>query len=289
MIKEATESSNQITLKKAVSLLNVSRSGFYRWSRQDPATRVEADVPIREEIHNIVGEFTGYGYRRVKLELGNRGYIVNGKRVLRLMREERLLCKRKRFKPTTTNSDHDERIYPNLIMDMEITRPNQVWGSDITYLRLGNEFVYLAVIMDLYTRRCIGWELGRDLGTQLALNALHMALETRKGESLEGLIHHSDRGVQYASRDYVEFLKQQDIGISMSRTGNPYDNAFVESFIKTLKTEEVYMNEYETFWDALENIGRFIDELYNKKRLHSSLGYKSPMEFEQEAALNTGA
>jgi len=289
MIKEVNESSKIIPVKDAASSLGVSRSGYYKWASQESDLVPDDDPRIKDEIVKILEENPGYGYRRVTPELRRRGFKVNHKRVRRIMKENNLLFKKKRFKPTTTDSNHNNEVYPNLIKGIEIVRPNQVWASDITYIRLLNDFVYLAVIIDLYARRCIGWELSRNLDTQLALNALKMALDTRKGEKLDGLIHHSDQGVQYASKEYVQCLKGRNIQISMSRKGNPYDNAFVESFIKSLKTEEVYLNEYETFRDALENIGRFIDEVYNKKRLHSSLGYKTPIEFEKEAILNIEA
>ena len=202
------------------------------------------------------------------------------------MQEDNLLCVKKHFKPLTTDSNHNHKVYPNMIKNREIKQPNQVWASDITYIQLADEFVYLAVMLDLFTRRCIGWQLGRHIDTQLTFSALDQALKHRWNPDLLGIIHHSDRGVQYASNLYVDRLKEHNFQISMSRKGNPYDNAFVESFIKTLKYEEVYLNEYETFSDALENIGRFIDDVYNKKRLHSSLGYKSPEAFEQEANIN---
>lgn len=287
MIDEHKDPAKPIPVKRAADMLEVSRSGYYKWTkRRENETNSEVEKRLLTEISRIVGEFPAYGYRRVTHELKRRGFTVNHKKVRRIMKENHLLVARKRFKPLTTDSNHNHRIYPNLVMDLAIERPNQVWASDITYIQLGRGFAYLAVLLDLYTRRCIGWALGRDLRTQLALDALYMALTSREGASLDGLIHHSDQGVQYASNEYVECLNAHGIQISMSRTGNPYDNAYVESFIKTLKTEEVYMNEYETFGMALENIERFIEEMYNKKRLHSALGYKTPMEFEQEVALN---
>ncbi len=164
---------------------------------------------------------------------------------------------------------------------------NQVWASDITYVQLLHEHIYLAVILDLHSRKCIGWELSRNIDSQLAMNALAKALENRWSEFTQGLVHHSDQGIQYASTDYVDCLKEHNILISMSRKGNPYDNAFAESFIKTLKVEEVYLNDYGTFEDAYRNIWRFIETVYNRKRLHSALGYKSPDQFEMEVALNT--
>jgi transposase InsO family protein len=228
-------------------------------------------LDLKNQIQEIAMEFTGYGYRRMTAELQNRGFEVNRKRVLRLMQQESLLCKKKRFKPVTTDSSHGLPVYPNLLKNAEINGLNQVWASDITYVQLLHEHIYLAVILDLYSRKCIGWELSRNIDSQLAMNALDRAIENRWSESTQGLVHHSDQGVQYASHDYVDCLKEHSILISMSRKGNPYDNAFAESFIKTLKVEEVYLNEYGTFEDAYSNIWRFIEKVYNKKRLHSSL------------------
>ena len=268
-----------------------SRCGYYKWTCQqhsDPFSK-DNDVDLRNEIQDIVLEFPGYGYRRVTAELRNRGYVVNRKRVLRLMREDNLLCLKKKFKPVTTDSSHGLPVYPNLLKGVQISGPNQVWAADITYVQLMHEHVYLAVIIDLYSRKCIGWDLSRNMGSHLTMNALDMALKNRWTESLQGLIHHSDQGVQYASKDYADCLRKHNIKISMSRKGNPYDNAFAESFIKTLKVEEVYLNEYETFGDASRNIRHFIEKVYNEKRLHSALGYKSPEQFEMEAALNTVA
>jgi len=199
------------------------------------------------------------------------------------MLSENLLCRRKKaFKPVTTQSNHNFEVYPNLIENIQVTGLNQIWVSDITYIHLMKSFVYLAVIIDLFSRKCIGWHLSNDIDTYLSLNALDMAIAARQQLGFDSLIHHSDRGVQYASNDYIQKLEEFGIKISMSRSGNPYDNAFAESFMKTLKVEEVYMNEYETFEDALKNIQRFIEEVYNEKRLHSSIGYMSPNKFEKE-------
>jgi putative transposase len=288
VIKECRESGSRISVDRATQLLGVSRCGFYKWlgrSEEEPVK--SGDRGVRNELQKVAVEFPAYGYRRITAELRNRGYTVNHKRVLRLMREDNLLCVRKRFKSKTTDSDHNLRTYPNLIKGLEITRLNQAWASDITYIRLPREFVYLAVVLDLFSRRCIGWNLDRSLYTELALRALTMAIEKRWNEKVQGLIHHSDRGVQYASKEYIECLNAHGIQISMAAQGNPYDNAFVESFIRTLKYEEVYLNEYENFSDALENIPSFIEGVYNKKRLHSSLGYRSPIDFEKEVTLNS--
>ncbi len=189
----------------------------------------------------------------------------------------------------TTDSSHGLPVYPNLLKSTTITGLNQVWAADITYVQLMHENIYLAVILDLSSRKCVGWDLSRNMASQLTMNALDRALKSRWTESMQGLIHHSDQGVQYASKDYVDCLRKHNIKISMSRKGNPYDNAFAESFIKTLKCEEVYLNEYDTFEDAFRNIRHFIETVYNRKRLHSALGYKSPNQFEGEVALNTVA
>jgi transposase InsO family protein len=288
MIRQHCSFNDSLTISDAARLLNINRFGYYKWLQNngpDPVL-IRYEMEIKDEMQKIAVEFPRYGYRRMTIELYNRGFHANHKRVLRMMQEDNLLCARKHFKPLTTDSNHNHKVYPNLIRNLKITQPNQVWASDITYIQLIDEFVYLAVVLDLFTRKCIGWKLGRHIDTELTLTALDKALEQRWTPSLQGLIHHSDQGVQYASNQYVDLLKDHDFQISMSRKGNPYDNAFVESFIKTLKYEEVYLNEYETFSDALVNIGRFIDDVYNKKRLHSSLGYKSPDDFEREVNIN---
>ena len=286
-MQEPNVCGTSLTMSQKALLLAIDRSGYYKWLQKPPpdAKMVHEDMQLRDEMHHIALEFPRYGYRRMSVELENRGYPVNHKKVLRLMKEDNLLCVKKHFKPLTTDSNHSHRVYPNLIKHINITLPNQVWASDITYIQLTDTFVYLSVILDLFTRKCIGWQLGRYIDTQLTLDALHQALCQRWNPTLQGLIHHSDQGVQYASTQYVELLKDHGFQISMSRKGNPYDNAFVESFMKTLKYEEVYLNEYNTYSDAYQNIQRFIDDVYNKKRLHSSLGYKSPDAFEQEVKL----
>jgi putative transposase len=289
VINETLNSNNTISISDASRLLSISRRGFYNWKYrlENGSGLLINDMEIKNEIQKIAVEFSRYGYRRIAAELKNRGFNVNRKKVLRLMREDNLLCVKKKFKPVTTNSNHNLKRYPNLLIGLKITRPNQVWASDITYIQLENEYVYLAVIIDLFVRKCIGWDLSRNLDSQLTLNALNKAINTRWDKNIQGLIHHSDQGVQYASIAYTDCLKENNIEISMSRKGNPYDNAFVESFIKTLKYEEVYLKEYESFEDALENIYEFIEEVYNKKRLHSSLGYRSPDDFEEQLNLNS--
>ena len=258
----------------------VSKATYYRLDNKNVFS---SDVNLKPLIQEIALEFPFYGYRRITKELYNRGECINHKKVLKIMRAENLLCRRKkRFKPVTTQSNHNYRTYPNLIENLEVTGLNQLWVADITYVHLVREFVYLAVILDLFSRKCVGWHLSRDIDTYLTLTALNRAIATRQQFGFFNLIHHSDKGVQYASDEYVKRLEELGIKISMSRSGNPYDNAFAESFMKTLKVEEVYMNEYETFEDARKNIQRFIEDVYNEKRLHSSIGYKSPNKFEKE-------
>jgi putative transposase len=277
-----------IPVSRKAELLGVNRRSYYKWLHrpQVDLEQIHEEMQLRDALQRIALEFPRYGYRRMTVELQNHGYQVNHKKVLRLMKEDNLLCIQKQFKPLTTDSNHPHKIYPNLLRYKTITQPNQGWASDITYIQLPDSFVYLAVILDVYTRKCIGWNLEPSLDTTLALDALHQALRHRWHPSLQGLIHHSDQGVQYASHAYVNLLNTHGIQISMSRKGNPYDNAFAESFIKTLKYEEVYLKEYSSFTDALENIGDFIDDVYNKKRLHSSLGYRSPEVFEMEVKTN---
>jgi putative transposase len=227
-------------------------------------------------------DFSYYGSRRVARELDDRGFNVNRKKVQRLMREDNLLCLRKRRFVVTTDSNHALPVYPNLARDMVLTGIDQLWRSDITYVRLETEFVYLAVVLDAFSRKVVGWALGRTLEATLAIEALEMALETRRPAA--GLVHHSDRGVQYASGDYTDLLKANGVEISMSRSGNPYDNAQCESFMKTLKYEEVYRNEYRDLAEARAQIGAFIEQVYNEKRLHSALGYLPPARFEAQLA-----
>ena len=282
-----TECGGSVSISRAAELLGVSRPGYYKWlhDRERVEPCAEADLLFREEIQRIALDYPRYGYRRITVELCRRGYRAGQKKVLELMRQDNLLCVRKRYRLCTTDSNHAERIYENLAKSLDVTGINQLWVADITYIQLYREYVYLAVVIDVYSRRCIGWKMSRHIDTDLTLKALQNALEAR-GPGLAGLVHHSDQGVQYANREYVECLEEHGILVSMSRRGNPYDNAFAESFMKTLKYEEVYLNEYNTFKEALENIERFIDEVYNQKRLHSSIGYRSPIEYEKTLNMN---
>lgn len=270
-----------LPVSKACETMKISRASYYKWKNEGFIDL--GDDYLKKEIEGIILEFPFYGYRRVTHELRRRKIIVNSKKALRIMKKYNLICRRKKlFKPVTTQSNHDYELYPNLIHEIKVTGLNQVWVADITYIRLEKEFIYLAAIIDIFSRKCIGWALSRDIDTILTLNALEMAIFKRKSFGMNGLIHHSDRGVQYASNNYVELLDKYGIRISMSRSGNPYDNAFMESFNKTLKVEEVYIKEYESFEDAYRNIKHFIDLVYNKKRLHSGIGYITPEEFEME-------
>jgi putative transposase len=267
-----------IPLERLCRLAVVSRAGFYRWQHASEA--VDRDSDLRDEIQRIALEFPCYGWPRVTRELGDRGWRVNHKRVYRIMREDNLLClRRRKFVVMTTDSNHNRPVYPNLAREMAPTGINQLWVADITYIRLEREFVYLAVILDAFSRRVIGWALDRTLEDKLTMEALGMALDSRS--PAPGLVHHSDRGVQYASGDYTGLLKAHQITISMSRKGNPYDNAFCESFMKTLKYEEVHRQEYRDLADARASIEVFLERVYNQKRLHSALGYCAPAKFEQ--------
>lgn len=238
-------------------------------------------MQLRGQIQAIALGRRHYGYRRVTAELRRRGRVVNHKRVARLMREDNLLALRKRtFRPPTTDSQHSLRVYLNLAARMTVSGPDQLWIADITYIRLKCEFIYMAVVLDSWSRKVIGWNLSRSLQSELPLRALRQALETR--QPAPGLVHHSDRGVQYAADEYVRLLGERGILLSMSRAANPWDNATCESFMKTLKAEEVDGSCYETMEDVQQQISEFLEVYYNKVRLHSALGYRPPEEFEQQ-------
>jgi len=260
------------------SLAGMGRAGYYRFLTTPAAG--DKDIDLRDAIQRIALEFPAYGRPRMTEELHRRGWQVGPNRVYRLMREDNLLCLRRRKFVVTTNSNHGRPVYPNLARGMVLTGIDQLWVADITYIRLETEFVYLAVVLDAYSRRVIGWALDRTLQDELTIAALGMALERRI--PTPGLVHHSDRGVQYASQDYTDLLKSRGITISMSRKGNPYDNAACESFMKTLKYEEVHRQEYRNLAEARSSIQHFLERVYNEKRLHSALGYRPPVEFEQQ-------
>jgi putative transposase len=270
-----------LTLERMTELGRISRSGFYRWGEDTPLP--DPDLDLRDAIQRIALEWPSYGRPRITAELRRRGWRVNPQRVYRLLREDNLLCVRKRKFVVTTDSRHGRRIYPNLAGELVLSGIDQLWVADITYIRLRNEFVFLAVILDAYSRRVIGWALDRTLEGELTLAALRMALTRRRPPP--GLVHHSDRGSQYASNDYTDLLKQQGVAISMSRKGNPWDNAACESFMKTLKYEEVFRQDYRDLAEARGSIQRFLEEVYNEKRLHSALGYRPPAEFERSLSV----
>jgi transposase InsO family protein len=269
-----------LPLARACQLLGLNRGSYYR-IREQPAPAADA-LALRQAMEQVVLEFPAYGYRRVTKSLQRAGWRVNHKRVLRLMREESLLCQWKRRWVRTTDSQHGLTVYPNLLKQAgwrSLTGIDQAWVADLTYIRLPESFCYLAALLDAYSRKVVGWELSQEIDARLAVAALEQALKARK--PAPGWIHHSDQGVQYACRDYVQVLEAAGARISMSGKGRPRDNAQAESFMRTLKHEEVYLQDYQTFAEAKQAIGRFIEAVYNEKRLHSSLGYRPPSEFEE--------
>ena len=271
-----------LSVERMCTLTGVSRAGYYR-SWQVSAPRQE-DTAVRDRVQRLALDHPHYGHRRLTALLRRDGWCVNKKRVLRLMREDNLLClKQRAFVPPTTDSNHRWRVYPNLARRLEPTAINQLWVADITYVHLAEEFAYLAVILDAFSRRAVGWAMATHLKPTLALTALEMALASRE-ISPGGLVHHSDRGVQYACGDYISRLEAAGIQPSMSRPGCPYDNAMAESFMKTLKNEEVDGRAYKDLTAARLSIEHFIEHVYNRQRLHSALHYQSPIEFEAKTS-----
>jgi putative transposase len=265
----------EASVRQMCQMLGISRS----WLYEKPAIvePTEQDTRLRDAIEKLCLQFPGYGYRRVTAQLHREDWTINHKSVLRVMREESLLCRLQRaFRPPAAGST--KTAYPNLTQQIVVTRLDQVWVVDMTYIRLPQGFVYLACVLDAFSRRVIGWHLSKDIDTRLTLAALNKAIAARCPQA--GLIHHSDRGVQYASSEYVARLSEIGASLSMSKAGCPYDNAKAESFFKTLKKEEVYLSHYHNFEEARANLGAFLDDVYNVKRLHSSLGYLPPTEFE---------
>jgi putative transposase len=261
--------SEQYPIKRLCEVLGVPRSSVY----YEP--RPGEDRPLVDALIEIAGQWPTYGYRRLTKQLQREGHAVNSKRVRRLMHELGIMGKAPEKRPRTTESGHAYPRYPNLVEGLEVTRPDQVWVADITYIRLRKEFVYLAVLMDVFSRCIRGWHLGRGLDQELTLVALRRALERGRPA-----IHHSDQGVQYAATAYVEMLIAAGAAISMASVGEPEENGYAERLMRTIKEEEVDLTEYEDFSDALRGLGRFLDEVYNRKRIHSSLGYLTPSEFE---------
>jgi transposase InsO family protein len=272
-------SQGEIGIERMCRLAEVSRAGYYRhWQASTPR---QEETGLRDVIQALALAHRHYGHRRIAALLHRAGWPVNHKRVLRLMREDNLLClRRASFVPAMTDSRHGWRVVPNLARGMELTGLDQLWVADITYVRLAEEFAYLAIVLDAFSRRVIGWALATHLRAELAITALNMALAGRR-PAPGSLIHHSDRGVQYACGDYTAILRAHDIQPSMSRVGNPYDNAKAESFMKTLKQEEINGSAYRDAADARARIGDFIEEVYNRQRLHSALDYRPPAEYEE--------
>jgi len=259
--------------------MSLSRSTYYKPPSQEARRLREASrTALRGAIEDVVAEWPAYGYRRVTHELRRRGIVANHKRVARIMREEALTPRKVRRFLVTTDSRHTLPIFPNLVKDFTPTGPDQLWVADLTYIRLRAAFVFLSVLLDAWSRRVVGYAVGKLLDAQLTLSALEAAIASRRPGS--GLIHHSDRGSQYAAKDYRDRLEQLGIQGSMGRKGNPYDNAYAESFLKTLKHEEINLYEYRTMGDVVERLPRFLEEVYNRRRLHSALGYVPPEEYE---------
>lgn len=265
-------------------MMNLSLAAYYADPKVSRAEQEEKDADLRDAIELVRVEFPRAGYRPLKHYLRRNGIKIGETRLRRVLEKFELQIRPDKKYVVTTNSDHDCLVYPNHIKGMVIDGINQVWTADITYIRINNGFVYLAVILDLFSRKVIGYAISKKIDGQLAVDALRMAILRRKPP--RGVIHHSDRGVQYLCSDYVKILEENGIHISCSAKGNPYDNAWTESFMKTLKYEEVYMRHYETYLDVIANVSHFIEEVYNKKRLHSSLGYVPPEEFEELNKMN---
>ncbi len=259
--------------------MGIARASYYHKPIKEDL-QIKRDMELRSQIEKIHLEFPGYGYRRIREQLLREGIIVNTKRIRRVMKTYSLFSSVQKLFKQRGERLGKKLVFPNLIRGKKLTAPNQVWATDITFIKLLREYIYVSAIIDIYTRKIVGWSVSRDLSHKFCLEALQVAI--RKYKPLPGIIHHSDRGVQYCCEAYVDYLKENKFEISMSKLGTPEDNAFIESFFKTLKKEEVYVKDYETMTDVIKHLPKFIDEIYNKRRLHSSLGYKSPEEFEME-------
>jgi len=282
VISQVRQLQPTLPVRELCRLLRINRAWYYAAQQRPPPLPNEAATDLRAAIEEVILEFPGYGYRRVTKALARAGWHVNHKRVWRIMQQEALLCQLKRGWVPTTDSRHSWRRYPNLLKTEPATHLNAAFVADITYIRLPTQFIYLASLLDSYSRRCVGWALSDGLSAALPLAALEMALASRAVQP--GWIHHSDQGVQYASAAYVERLEQAGARVSMAAPGCPYENAQAERFFRTLKYEEVYLKHYRTFAEAEANLREFIETVYNTKRLHSSLGYVPPSEFEAALA-----
>jgi putative transposase len=282
VIAQARAKGSALSVRRMCQVLGVNRAWYYAHQRPVPTAAPPVDEPaICQALRELAKEFPRYGYRRMTAALHRQGYQVKHKRVVRLLHALQLVQARGRRRVVyTTQSKHGLRVSPNLIHDLQLSRLNQLWVADLTYIHLPEDFIYLAALLDAYSRRCIGWQLSRRLDSQLALDALHQALRERHPPA--GWIHHSDRGVQYASHASVERLQEAGAHISMSGKATPLDNAQAESFFKTVKVEEVYLHTYQTLEEAQQQLAHFLDEVYNQKRLHASLGYRPPAEFEAQ-------
>lgn len=265
-------------------MIGLAPSTYYHQPKRSREAREREDAELRDAIEAVQTDFPKAGYRTVQVYLRRRGQPVGERRIRRIMRKFSLQAEIERAFVHTTDSNHPHRVYPNLLPGMRLTGLNQTWGADLTYIRIGNGFVYLAVILDLFSRRVIGWAISKHIDAELALAALKQAIAQRRPPA--GCVHHSDRGVQYLCNDYVVLLTEYGFLISNSAKGNPYHNAFVESFMKTLKQEEVYLANYETYLAVLDNLPSFIEEVYNEKRVHSGIDYLTPSELEERIKID---
>ncbi|HEY7167975.1 MAG TPA: IS3 family transposase [Candidatus Binatia bacterium] len=282
MIEQKMQVQGSLPLVELCQLSGVSRASYYRRWLAERAS--DEEMVVRDRLQQLALQHRHHGYRYITKLLKREGWTINHKRTLRLMREDNLLRLRRRKWVHTTESDHDRPIYPNMARLLKVQGPDQLWVADITYVRLRSEFVYVAILLDVFSRRVVGWTIGKNLDSSLTERALEKAIQARQPKP--GLVHHSDRGWQYACNDYIAMLNRYGIEISMSRSGNPYDNAYAESFMKTLKTEEVDGRRYHSLEEAASSIETFIEVFYNQQRLHSKLGYLSPAEFEAGCTLN---
>jgi transposase InsO family protein len=270
---------SELSLQKACKVLGVCRASYLNWLSRPPSPASEGDKKLLKKIQEVSEKFPYYGYRRVAVAVSNPPVFINRKKVLKIMREHHFTVKKRAFKPKTTQSKKGDPRFPNLALNLVLTHVNQVWDTDITYVSFEGGFLYLAMLTDRFSKKCVGWELSRKCDAQLCSDALQRAFETREGVCLKGLIHHGDHGSQYTSAAYTALLNDQSIKPSMGETGNCYENPFAESMNKTVKYDYIHRSDWHTFEEAYEGIQEYIEE-YNARRIHSSIGYKTPDEFE---------